>query len=62
MIMISKFLYKFTSFCVIIWFFLTKLLTLAILFSTSVNAVFVAKLLTSGIWLSNSVKLFFELN
>ena len=62
MIMISKFLYKFTSFCVIICFFLTKLLTLAILFSTAVNAVFVAKLLTSGIWLSNSVKLFFELN
>ena len=36
-------------------FFLTELLTLGILFSTVDNAVFVAKLLTSGILLSVSV-------
>ena len=35
--------------------FLTKLLTLVILFSTVVNALFVAKWLVSGILLSNSV-------
>ena len=47
MIMISKFFFKLTNFCVIVCF-LTNLLTLGILFSTAVNAVFVAKLLTSG--------------
>ena len=57
MIMISKFLFKLTNFCVIV--FLTKLLTLGILFSTAVNAVFVAKLLTSGILFSNSVSFAF---
>ena len=36
-------------------FFLIKLLTLRILFSTAVNVVFVAKLLTSGILFSNSM-------
>ena len=35
--------------------FLTKLLTLGILFSTVVNAVFVATLLISGILFSKSV-------
>ena len=42
--------------------FLTKLLTLGILFSTAVNAVFVAKLLMHGILLSNSVTFFFSQN
>ena len=56
MIMISKFLAH--------WFlchnfFLTKLLTLAILFLTAVNAAFVAKLLISGISFSNSVSFVF---
>ena len=58
MIMISKFLSKFTNLCAIICF-LTKLLTPGILCSTTVNAVFVAKLLISGIFLSNSVSFFF---
>ena len=40
MIMISQFLFNFSNFCII---------TLGFLFSTIVNAVFVAKLLTSGI-------------
>ena len=44
MIMISSFLFNFISFCVIVIFFLTKLLTLGILFSTAVRAVVVAKL------------------
>ena len=51
MIMINKFLFKLTNFCVITCF-LTKLLTTGILFSTAVNAV--AKLLISGILFSNS--------
>ena len=58
MIMISKFLFKLTNFCVIVCF-LTKLLTLGILFSTAVNAVFVAKLLAFGILFSNSVSFAF---
>ena len=48
MIMIIKFIFNFCNFSVIIYF-LTKLLTLGILFSTVVNAVFVTKLLISGI-------------
>ena len=52
MIMISSnFNFNFTNFCVIISFFLTKLLTLGILFSTVVRAVVVAKLLILGILL-----------
>ena len=52
MIMISSnFIFNFTNFCVIISFFLTKLLTLGILFSTVVRAVVVAKLLILGILL-----------
>ena len=58
MIMISKFLFNFSNFCVIVCF-LTKLLTLGILFFTAVNAFFVAKLLTSGILFSNSVSFAF---
>ena len=58
MIMISKFLFKFTNFCVIVRF-LTKLLTLGILLSTTLKAVSVAKLLTSGILFSNSVSFVF---
>ena len=54
MIMIIKFIFKFCNFSVIVCF-LTKLLTLGILFSTVVNAVFVAKLLISGILPSISV-------
>ena len=50
MIMISSdFIFNFTNFCVIVSFFLTKLLTLGILFSTAVRAVLVAKLVTLGI-------------
>ena len=48
MIMIIKFIFNFCKFSVIICF-LTKLLMLGILFSTVVNANFVAKSLTSGI-------------
>ena len=48
MIMISKFLFNFSNFCVIICF-LTKLLILGILFPTTVNAAFVAKPLILGI-------------
>ena len=48
MIMINKFIFNFCKFSVIICF-LTKLLMLGILFSTVVNANFVAKSLTSGI-------------
>ena len=41
------------------WFvFLTKLLTSGILFSTAVNAVFVAKPLISGIFFCSSVSFF----
>ena len=47
--MILKFIFNFRNFSVIIYFFLTKLITLGILFSTAANSVFVAKLLTSGI-------------
>ena len=54
MIMIIKFIFNFCNFSVII-VFLTKLLTLGILFSTVVNAVFVAKLLISGMLASISV-------
>ena len=54
--MISKFLFNFSNFCVIICF-LTKLLILGILFSTVVNAVFVAKLPRSGNLPSNSMNL-----
>ena len=36
MIMISKFLFNFIDFCVTLSFYLTKLLTLGILFSTAV--------------------------
>ena len=52
--MISNFLFKFTNFCVIICFFLTKLLTLGILFSTAVNAEVVVKPSILGILLSIS--------
>ena len=39
--------------------FLTRLLTLGILFSTAVNAAFASKLLTSGILFFNLVRLAF---
>ena len=49
MIMISSnVIFNFTNFCVIASF-LTKLLTLGILFSTAVRAVVIAKLVTLGI-------------
>ena len=54
MILISNFLLNFTNFCVIVCF-LTKLLTLGILFSTAVNAELVAKPLILGILPSISV-------
>ena len=53
--MISNFLFNFTNFCVIICFFLTKLLTSGILFSTAVNAEVVAKPSILGILLSISL-------
>ena len=49
MILIIMLIINFCNFSVII-FFLTRLLILGILFSTLVNAVFVAKLLISGIF------------
>ena len=49
MIMISNFLFNFINFCAIVSFFLTKLLTLATLFSTALRAVLVAKLVILGI-------------
>ena len=50
MIMIgSNFIFHFTNFCVIVSFFLTKLLTSNILFSTAVSVVEVAKLVILGI-------------
>ena len=48
MIMISNFLFSFNNFCVIVSF-LTKLITLGILFSTAVRALVVAKLVILGI-------------
>ena len=59
MIMIIEFIFDFCNFNVIVCFFKTKLLTLCVLFSAVVNAVFVAKLLISGILLSNSVSFVF---
>ena len=56
--MINMLFFNFSNFCVVICF-LTKLLTLGILFSTAVNAFIVAKLLTSEILLSNSVSFVF---
>ena len=58
MTMISKFLLISTKFRVIICF-LTRLLTLGILFLTAVNTDFVAKPLTSGILFSHSVSFVF---
>ena len=48
MIVISNFLFNFINVCVIVRF-LTKLLTLGILFSTAVKAVVVATLVILGI-------------
>ena len=48
MIMMSKFFFNFSNFCDIVCF-LTKLLTLGILFSSAVNAVFVTQVLIFGI-------------
>ena len=45
MIMISDFISNSTNFCVIVSVFLTKLVTLGILFSTAVRAVVMARLL-----------------
>ena len=55
--MISNFLLNFPNFCaiVLLLFFLTKLLTFGILFSTAVNAELVAKPLILGIVPSISV-------
>ena len=48
--MISNFIFDFSNFCVMaIFFFLTKLLTLSILFLTELRVVVVAKLLILGI-------------
>ena len=53
MIMNSNFIFNFTNVCVKVSF-LTKLLTLGILFSTAVRAVVVAKLVILGISLLTS--------
>ena len=62
MIMNIKLIFNISNFSIIVFLtlfivFLTKLLTLGILFSIAVNAVFVAKLLISEILFSNSVVL-----
>ena len=57
MIIISNFHFNFFNFYVMIYFFLTKLLTLAILFSTAVSAEFVTKPVILGILLSISAVL-----
>ena len=57
--MISKFLFKFSNFCVPQSVFLTKLLTSGILFSAAVNADFVVKPLISRILFYNSVSFVF---
>ena len=49
MIMTAMFIFNVCNFSVIICFVLTELVTSGILVSTAVNAVFVAKLLISGI-------------
>ena len=49
MIVMIKFTFNISNFGIIVCFFFNKLLVLGILFSTVVNAVFVAKLLISGI-------------
>ena len=49
MIMICNVLFNFIGFCVVVSFFLAKLLTLGILFSTAVRAVVIAKLVILGI-------------
>ena len=54
MLMINRFLFKVTSFCVIICF-LTKLPTLTILLLAAVNAEVVAKPLIFGVLFSNSL-------
>ena len=54
MIMVCKFTFDFSNFCVIICF-LTKLLIIGILLSTVVNEELVAKPLIPGILLSISV-------
>ena len=55
MIMISgSFIFIFTNFCVIVSFFLSKSLTLVILFLTAVRAVIVAKLVILGILILTS--------
>ena len=54
MIMMSKFFFNFSNFCDIVCF-LTKLLTLGILFSSAVNAVFVAQVPVFGILFSTSL-------
>ena len=54
MIMISKILFKLINFCISICF-LSKLLPSGILFSTAVNAKFVAKPLILGILFSISL-------
>ena len=55
MIMIVEFIFNTSNLSVVVCFFLTKPLILGTLFSTVVNAVFVAKLLISGILPSISV-------
>ena len=59
-VIISKLFFNLSNFCGIICF-LTKLLTLGILFFNFIfDAVFVAKLLTSGILFPNSVRFIFS--
>ena len=55
MIIIIQFIFNVSNFSIVVCFFLTKLL-MSVLFSTVVNAVFVAKLLILGILFSTTVK------
>ena len=54
MIINSNFTFSFTNFCVIVKFFLTKLLTLGISFSTAVTAAAIVAKLVIGILFLNS--------
>ena len=60
MIMIINFLFNITNFCIIIFFFITKLLRSGILFSTAINDELVAKTSNTSYFPSISVILVFK--
>ena len=55
MIVIINFIFNFTNFCIVIYFFFAKLLTSGILFLIAVNAKLIAKPAILGILPSTSV-------